>query len=574
MAWEEKQIWDKWVNVLMKRVLPQLASRFRPNLKAWRKAPENWPCPGQTNEDTLHDWLKFEKQAWADEQFADVEPPARRSTSVLNYTRTLEERFKTCKWRVFLPDGFYGHEEENIPPWMQRWCQLLLETVPEQERPDPYKGRLSSEDWSKEFRLFEARRQIQLGMSEEEEAQWTRDRNRLQRTQKSSEILIPDVVAGCLIPHDFAAAARRAYMALGIHEGVTRDYRETEREMWNQYWWLKGIRELGGCLPLKEFVTVRKPTREEVQHFQSDWKWEMAHANDWDPYAPVKVNRDGKTVILSNAPKHQDRSSQQNQVITKTLSTIGPPSVSTGCFQDCSVNAPPGITTKPELEPMEDFEEEQQPLASRYSPKRFKAVFCLWYLKLDSKSQKDLFSYSPDNFEYRPNKETRTVNYVARGVMEHLKYELGLPENEQWIVLKWIQAYLDCKLFQDVRQVASTAIGHEELHEMSKRAILMLPMAELRRPCPMTIEGGIFLADPPAPTPGLSPARSDSLSPLSSRLAMPPPTLGEDNEERKAAAHDPRRQAAVTQQAPAVPDPSGADGPLQLRVASSERPIL
>ncbi len=341
MAWEEKQIWDERVNVLMKKVLPQLASGFRPNLRAWRKAPENWPCPGQTNEDTLHDWLKFEKQARADEQFADVEPPARKPTSVLNYTKTLEECFKTCKWRVFLPDGFYGCEEEDIPPWMQRWCQLLLETVPEQERPNPYEGRLSSEDWSKEFHLFEARRQVRLGTSEEEEAQRTRDRNHLQCTQKSSEILIPDVVAGCLIPRDFAAAARRAYMALGIHEGVTRDYRETEREMWNQYWWLKGIGELGGCLPLKEFVTVRKPTREEVQRFQSDWKWEMAHANDRDPYAPVKVNKDGETVILSNASKRQDRSSQQDQAIAKTLSTVGPPSVSMGHFQDRSVNAPP-----------------------------------------------------------------------------------------------------------------------------------------------------------------------------------------------------------------------------------------
>ncbi len=59
-------------------------------------------------------------------------------------------------------------------------------------------------------------------------------------------------------------------------------------------------------------------------------------------------------------------------------------------------------------------------------------------------------------------------------------------------------------------------------------------------------EGGIFLADPPAPTPGPSPAGSDSLSPLSSHLATPPPTLGEDNEGRKAATRNPRRQAAVT----------------------------
>ncbi len=289
----------------------------------------------------------------------------------------------------------------------------------------------------------------------------------------------------------------------------------------------------------------------------------MAHANDRDPYAPVKVNRDGETVVLSNASKCQDRSSQQDQAITKTLLTVGPPSVSTGRFQDRSVNASPGITTKPELEPMEDFEEEQRPLASRYSPKRFEAAFCLWYLKLDSKSQKDLFSYVPNNFEYEPDEETKTINYVARGVTEHLKYELGLPENEQWIVLKWIQAYLDWELFQDVRQVTSTAIGHEELHEMSKRAILTLPMAELWRPCPMTIEGGIFLANPLAPTPGPSPAGSDSLSSLSSHSAMPPPTSGEDNKGRKATARDPRRQAAVTRQTPTVLDPSGADGPLQ-----------
>ncbi len=303
MAWEEKQIWDERANILMKKVLPQLAPGFRPNLRAWRKAPDNWPCPGQTNEDSLHDWLKFEKQAWADENFADVEPPVRKSTSVLNYTKTLEECFKACKWRIFLPDGFYGCEEEDIPPWMQRWCQLLLETVPEHERPELYEGRLSSEDWCKEFRLYEARKQVRLGSTEEEEAQRTKDRNRLQRTQKSLEILLPDVVAGCLVPRDFAAAAQRAYMALGIHKGVTRDYRETEREMWNQYWWLNGIGELGGRLPLKEFITVRRPTREEVQCFRADWKWEMAHANDRDPYAPVKVNKDGETVVLSNAPK-------------------------------------------------------------------------------------------------------------------------------------------------------------------------------------------------------------------------------------------------------------------------------
>ena len=238
------------------------------------------------------------------------------------------------------------------------------------------------------------------------------------------------------------------------------------------------------------------------------------------------------------------------------------------------MNAPPGITVKPELEPMKDFEEEQRPLASRYSPKRFEAAFCLWYLKLDSKSQRDLFSYGPDNFECGPGEETRTVNYVARGVTEHLKYELGLPGNEQWIVLKWIQAYLDWELFRDARQLASTAIGHEELHEMLKRAILMLPMAELQGPRPMTIEGGIFLADPPAPTPEPSPTGSDSLSPLSSRSAMPPSTSEEDNRGKEVAARDPRRQAAIARQTRTVLDLSGADGPCQPQQASSEWPIL
>ncbi len=196
-------------------------------------------------------------------------------------------------------------------------------------------------------------------MTEEEEAQWTRDRNRLQRTQKSSDILLPDVVAGCLVPRDFAAAARRAYLALGIYDGVTKDYRETEREMWNQYWWLKGVGELGGCLPLKEFITMRKPTQEEVQRFGADWRWEMAHANDRDPYTPVKVNKDGETVVLSNAPRCQDQGPRQDQAIAKALSTVGPPCVETGRFQDRSTSAPPGIATKPELEPMENHEEEQ-----------------------------------------------------------------------------------------------------------------------------------------------------------------------------------------------------------------------
>ncbi len=59
-----------------------------------------------------------------------------------------------------MPDRFYGRTEEDIPPWMQRWCQQLLETIPEQKRPNPYEGRLSAEDWSKEFHLYEARKQV------------------------------------------------------------------------------------------------------------------------------------------------------------------------------------------------------------------------------------------------------------------------------------------------------------------------------------------------------------------------------------------------------------------------------
>ncbi len=89
--------------------------------------------------------------------------------------------------------------------------------------------------------------------------------------------------------------------------------------------------------------------------------------------------------------------------------------------------------------------------------------------------------------------DSRTVNYIARGVTEHLKYELGLKSNEQWIVMKWIQTFLDWEMFRDARQVASATIDHEELHEMTKRAVLTVPMADLWKPRPMMIEGGIFI---------------------------------------------------------------------------------
>ncbi len=180
----------------------------------------------------------------------------------------------------------------------------------------------------------------------------------MQWLQHLSEILLPDVVAGCLIPRDFAPATRRAYMALGIYEGITQDYCETECEMWNQYWWIKGIGQLGERLCLKDFVYIRKPTREEVQHFQEEWKWEMVHVTDQNPYQLVQVNKDGESLVLPNVTHEQNSKSTQDQVIAKSLSTVGPPNVLTGRFQDHSMKAPPGIANKPELESIDDAQED------------------------------------------------------------------------------------------------------------------------------------------------------------------------------------------------------------------------
>ncbi len=160
---------------------------------------------------------------------------------------------------------------------------------------------------------------------------------------------------------------------------------------------------------------------------------------------------------------------------------------------------------------------------------------------------------------------------------EHLKYELGLPDDEQWVVLSWIRAYLDWELFRDARQIVSTAIGHEELHKMTKRAVLMLPMADLRRPRsprPMTMEKGVFLAEPPEVSPGLSPTGSDSLSPLSSYSAMPPSFQEERKLENEIVTCDPRQSTAVARQAQTGSDFSGADGPLQLQGTAPRRPVL
>ncbi len=119
MDWEEKQIWDETAEFLKKRILPQLAPSYCPNIGAWRKAPDNWPHPTQTNADVLADWLKFEKQVRADKQFADAEPPVQKPPQELYPIQTLEEHFSTCRWRTYLPNSFYSHAEEDIPPWLQ-----------------------------------------------------------------------------------------------------------------------------------------------------------------------------------------------------------------------------------------------------------------------------------------------------------------------------------------------------------------------------------------------------------------------------------------------------------------------
>ncbi len=167
-----------------------------------------------------------------------------------------------------------------------------------------------------------------MGSNEAEEAQRTKDRNWMQRIQRCLEILLPNIVTGTLIPRDFAAVAQWAYMALGVYKGITRDYRKTEQEMWNQYWWLKGITPMGEHLQLKDFVSVRTPTREEVQRFQEEWKWEMVHALERDPYQPVKVNKDGETISFPSTACAPNPGSTQDQAITKALSTVRPPNVS------------------------------------------------------------------------------------------------------------------------------------------------------------------------------------------------------------------------------------------------------
>ncbi len=75
----------------------------------------------------------------------------------------------------------------------------------------------------------------------------------------------------------------------------------------------------------------------------------------------------------------------------------------------------------------------------------------------------------------------------------------------------------------------------------------------------MTIEGGVFLAEPLEVTPGPSPTGSDSLSPLSSHSATPPSIQGEDKLGREAVTHNPRKQTAVARQMQTASDPSRVD---------------
>ena len=287
----------------------------------------------------------------------------------------------------------------------------------------------------------------------------------------------------------------------------------------------------------------------------------MVHATDRDPYKSVQVNQGGETLVLPNVARERSSKPTQDQVIAKSLSTVGPPSVLTGHFQDHSTRPPPGIAGKPELESMDEMEEDPRPLMSRYSPKRFEAAFCLWYRKLSPHCQGDLFMYGPPNFDPAYEEDTRTVNYITRGVTEHLKYKLGLKSNEQWIMMSWIKSFLDWEMFCDTRQVASATIGHKELHKMTKRAVLTVPGPDVPNPHPMTIEGGIFIKEQPGPTPGPSPTGSDSLSTLSSCSAMPPSISEEKKLSPSVQTHDPRRRTATPGLTQETLDPSRADGP-------------
>ncbi len=191
----------------------------------------------------------------------------------------------------------------------------------------------------------------------------------------------------------------------------------------------------------------------------------------------------------------------------------------------------------------------------------FEAAFCLWYRKLSPHCQGDLFTYGAPNFNPAYEEDTRTVNYIARGVTEHLKYKLGLKSDEQWIVMKWIQSFLDWEMFCNARQVASATIGHKELHEMTKRAVLTVPGPDVPNPHPMTIEGGIFIKEQPGPTPEPSLMGSDSLSTLSSCSAMPPSIPEEKKPSPSVLTRNPIRRMAAPGLTQETPDPSRADRP-------------
>ncbi len=207
-------------------------------------------------------------------------------------------------------------------------------------------------------------------------------------------------------------------MALRLYEGVTKDYHETKQEMWNQYWWLKGIGEMRLCLCLKDFISIKRLTHKEVQQFWEQWKWEMVHAMERDPFQPVQVNDDGETVLPPTPTACVEESAVQDWAITNALATIQPLAVATGQFLDRSGMAPPGIMSKPELEPIEDPQEDSRPLEDRYTHQHFEAAFCLWHWKLDSHFKIDLTTCSPHHFNPEYAEYPWLINYIARGITE------------------------------------------------------------------------------------------------------------------------------------------------------------
>ncbi len=117
-------------------------------------------------------------------------------------------------------------------------------------------------------------------------------------------------------------------------------------------------------------------------------------------------------------------------------------------------------------------------------------------------------------------------------------------------------------MFCDARQAALVTIGHKELCEMTKRAVITIPTADLNKPRPMTIEGGITMEELQQSIQECSPGNSDQLSLLLSYSVTPPSPQKGAELQREAETHDPWRKAAALGPKAAIPNPSGADGPV------------